>query len=306
MDGVACADHNNSTRLLAASPCEINVVVRRATSPKHAQLHRVLFSLSQVEIYVEVTQTEVFIPAAEAWNDVAADTITTVTPSASWSVAGFGPNMTTYADELVGSSTTVPGTPLGEGERVNLIRPLTVSLGIHFNLSAGAIVSISEVELFVQTPDATPTPAPFVPTPETEAPVYSWMNGDDSDDYYMWANDDDDAAGVVVSSDDDHLVEDSSSSTATDEAGGVTGGDDNLVDDSSSSTANDEAGGDTSGDDGPTIGLPSSTGDDADDAADIDNFGNGALARGGVCSRQGLVGVVAVGAMFISFAANAM
>lgn len=54
---------------LQPSPCEINAVVRRATSPQHAQLHRVLFSLSQVEIYVEVTQTEVFIPAAEAWND---------------------------------------------------------------------------------------------------------------------------------------------------------------------------------------------------------------------------------------------
>ncbi|CAM9282020.1 unnamed protein product [Ectocarpus sp. 8 AP-2014] len=343
--------------------------------------------ISEVEIYVEVTQTEVFIPAAEAWNDVAADTITTVTPSASWSVAGFGPNMTTdgddntvaasywscqaptgtlsssfgyessfdydscwlyfelndeytasymmlyvhesndatkepiqfdvygctidafscyneYASELVGSSTTVPGTPLGEGERVNLIRPSAVSLGIHFNLSAGAIVSISEVELFVQTPDATPTPAPFVPTPETEAPVYSWMSGDDSDDDYVWANDDDDAAGVIVSSDDDYLVDDSSSSTASDR-GGVVSSDD----DSSSSTANDEAGGVTSGDDGPAIGLPSSTADDADDAddaADIEDFGNGALARGGVCSRQGLVGAVAVGAILISFAANAM
>lgn len=50
-----------------------------------------------------------------------------------------------YANELVGSSTTVPGTSLGEGERVNLIRPSAVSLGIHFNLSVGAIVSISEV-----------------------------------------------------------------------------------------------------------------------------------------------------------------
>lgn len=50
-----------------------------------------------------------------------------------------------YPSELVGSSTTVPGTPLGEGERVNLIRPSAVSLGIHFNLSAGAIINISEV-----------------------------------------------------------------------------------------------------------------------------------------------------------------
>ncbi|CAM9348482.1 unnamed protein product [Ectocarpus fasciculatus] len=337
--------------------------------------------ISEVEIYVEVTQTEVFIPAAEAWNDVAADTITTVTASASGSVTGFGPNMTTDGDDntvaasywscqmptgststsfgfssydndvcrlyfelndeytasymmlyvhdsndatkepiqfdvygctvdsvycygepddLIGSSTTVPGTPLGEGERVNLIRPSVDGLGIYFNMSAGAIINISEVKLYVQTPDATPTPAPFVPTPETEAPVYSWMQDDDSDDYYMLPSDDDNDR--VVFSDDYYFVDDSSPSTANDEPDVITSGDDGRA----SSTANDEADVVTSGDDSRAIGLPSSTADDSDDAADPEEVGNSALAHGGVCSRARLLGAVAVGATVSLFAANTM
>lgn len=41
------------------------------------------------------------------------------------------------------------------------------------------------MEVYVEVPDASPTPAPFVPAPKTEAPVYSWTLDDDHDDDYL-------------------------------------------------------------------------------------------------------------------------
>ncbi|CAM9350925.1 unnamed protein product, partial [Hapterophycus canaliculatus] len=201
-----------------------------------------VIAISEIEIYVEVTDTNVFVPAEEAWTEVTADTLTTVTALASgslndtsagatrdgddntvatsrWSCDGgewgycvlffeFNDQYTvSYLDlymheganaakepvhldfcNCVATTSSLypgvscdcvsvqvaldPGTPLGEPERVNLLNPLTSSIGIVCqNLTAaGGTVDISEIEIYFEVPDSTPTPAPFVedtPAPET-------------------------------------------------------------------------------------------------------------------------------------------
>lgn len=50
---------------------------------------------------------------------------------------------------VIGSYVTKPGTPLGEGERINMLRPSVPGIGIHFqNASALQTIDVSEVRLF--------------------------------------------------------------------------------------------------------------------------------------------------------------
>ena len=50
-----------------------------------------------------------------------------------------------------GSHVTMPGTPLGAGQRLNLPRPETESIGIRPNLTANQWIDISEVRSHIRT-----------------------------------------------------------------------------------------------------------------------------------------------------------
>eukprot|EP00903_Cladosiphon_okamuranus_P007236 g7023.t1 len=66
--------------------------------PTNATAGQVI-EISEVEIYVEVTDTSVPISAAEAWTDVTADSLTTVTALSSESLTGFTADATRDGDD---------------------------------------------------------------------------------------------------------------------------------------------------------------------------------------------------------------
>eukprot|EP00904_Undaria_pinnatifida_P010557 jgi/Undpi1/6631/HiC_scaffold_20.g09110.m1 len=185
--------------------------------------------ISEVEIFVEVTETNVQVAAAEAWTDVTAETLSPVSVRASESVPGFGAALTRPS---VGVYDTKPGTPLGEGERVNIVRPAASSLGIFFFGPEGSTAEISEVEIYFEVPDSSPTPAPFFASSDTDEDTSTTVGIADSDD----------GLGGASSTTTPRAVSDDDSSTAF---GGV-------GDDSPSPTSSD-------GSDGGGVGAPSSS-----------------------------------------------
>lgn len=61
-------------------------------------------------------------------------------------MSSFFLETTRSSQAIVGTYVTEPGTALGEGERVNLIRPTVSEITLHFpNITAGQYVNISEV-----------------------------------------------------------------------------------------------------------------------------------------------------------------